>query len=115
MCDFGLPCGKLDCPCSGALKPLGEDVSALRRLEARRVTVFRQRLFAGSDAGGHNSSVFQFKQRNDIVDLSKPIVTMTPAEKEFADSVIREHFAEDRTEIVKQPRVKRRRWRRTSL
>ena len=42
-----------------------------------------------------------------IVDLSKPIVSMTPAEKEFADSVIREHFAEDRTEIVKQPRVKR--------
>jgi hypothetical protein len=42
-----------------------------------------------------------------IVDLSKPIVSMTPARKEFADSVIREHFAEDRTEIVKQPRVKR--------
>lgn len=39
MCDLGLPCGKLDCPCSGALKPLGEDVSALRRLEARRATV----------------------------------------------------------------------------
>jgi hypothetical protein len=39
MCDLGLPCGKLDYPCSGALKPLGEDVSALRRLEARRATV----------------------------------------------------------------------------
>jgi hypothetical protein len=39
MCDLGLPCGKLDCPCSGALKPLREDVSALRRLEARRATV----------------------------------------------------------------------------
>jgi hypothetical protein len=39
MCDLGLPCGKLDCPFSGALKPLGEDVSALRRLEARRATV----------------------------------------------------------------------------
>ena len=39
MCDLGLPCGKLDCPCTGALKPLGEDVSALRRLEARRATV----------------------------------------------------------------------------
>jgi hypothetical protein len=38
MCDLGLPCGKLDCPCSGALKPR-EDVSALRRLEARRATV----------------------------------------------------------------------------
>jgi hypothetical protein len=39
MRDLGLPCGKLDCPCSGALKPLGEDVSALRRLGARRATV----------------------------------------------------------------------------
>jgi hypothetical protein len=39
MCDLKLPCGKLDCPCSGARKPLGEDVSALRRLEARRATV----------------------------------------------------------------------------
>jgi hypothetical protein len=38
MCDLGLPCGKLDCPCSGALKPR-EDVSALRRLEARRARV----------------------------------------------------------------------------
>jgi hypothetical protein len=38
MCDLGLPCGKLDCPCNGALKPR-EDVSALRRLEARRATV----------------------------------------------------------------------------
>jgi hypothetical protein len=41
------------------------------------------------------------------VDLSKPVASMTPAEKEFADSVIREHFAEDRAEIVKQARVKR--------
>src|SRR5215831_4134075 len=39
MCDLGLPYGKLDCPCSGALKPLGEDVSAFRRMEAPRVTV----------------------------------------------------------------------------
>jgi hypothetical protein len=31
---------------------------------------------------------------------------MTPAEEEFADSVVREHFAEDRTEMAKQPRVK---------
>ena len=30
---------KVDCPCSGALKPLGGDVSALGRLEARRATV----------------------------------------------------------------------------
>jgi len=29
------------------------------------------------------------------IDLSKPVV-MTPAEQEFADSVIREHFDEDR-------------------
>jgi hypothetical protein len=41
------------------------------------------------------------------IDLNKPVASMTPAEQEFADSVIREHFAEDRTEIVKQPRVKR--------
>ena len=31
------------------------------------------------------------------------VVSMTPAEQEYAHSVIREHFAEDRTEIVKQP------------
>jgi hypothetical protein len=29
------------------------------------------------------------------IDLSKPIVVMTPAEQEYADSVIREHFDED--------------------
>ena len=31
------------------------------------------------------------------IDLNKPVASMTPAEQEFADSVIREHFAEDRT------------------
>jgi hypothetical protein len=38
------------------------------------------------------------------IDLSKPIVVMTPAEQEYADSVIREHFDEDRTEIVSNVR-----------
>jgi hypothetical protein len=33
------------------------------------------------------------------IDLSMPIVVMTPAEQEYADSVIREHFEEDRNEI----------------
>jgi hypothetical protein len=51
--------------------------------------------------------IFKGKPAKKKIDLSKPIVSMTPAEQEFADSVIREHFAEDRTEIVKQPRVKR--------
>jgi hypothetical protein len=41
------------------------------------------------------------------IDLNKPVASMTPAEQEFADSVIREYLAEDRTEMVKQPRVKR--------
>jgi hypothetical protein len=50
---------------------------------------------------------FKGKPAKKKIDLSKPIVSMTPAEQEFADSVIREHFAEDRTEIVKQLRVKR--------
>jgi hypothetical protein len=38
------------------------------------------------------------------IDLSKPLVVMTPAEQEYADSVIREHFDEDRTEIVSNVR-----------
>jgi hypothetical protein len=36
---------------------------------------------------------------------------MTPAEQKFADSMIREHFAEDRTEIIQQAySTKRRRF-----
>jgi hypothetical protein len=42
--------------------------------------------------------------KREKVDLNKPIVVMTPAEQEYADSVIREHFAEDRTEIVSNVR-----------
>ena len=37
-----------------------------------------------------------------IVDLSKPIVSMTPAEQEFADSVIHQHFSEEHNEIINQ-------------
>jgi hypothetical protein len=42
--------------------------------------------------------------KREKVDLNKPIVVMTPAEQEYADSVIREHFDEDRTEIVSNVR-----------
>ena len=42
--------------------------------------------------------------KRECVDLKKPIVVMTPAEQEYADSVIREHFDEDRTEIVSNVR-----------
>ena len=42
--------------------------------------------------------------KRERVDLNKPIVVMTPAEQEYADSVIREHFDEDRTEIVSNVR-----------
>jgi hypothetical protein len=50
---------------------------------------------------------FKGKPAKKKIDLIKPVASMTPAEQEFADSVIREHFVEDRTEIIKQPRVKR--------
>lgn len=40
---------------------------------------------------------FKGKPAKKKIDLSKPVVSMTPAEQEFADCVIREHFAEDRT------------------
>ncbi len=45
---------------------------------------------------------FKGKPAKNKIDLSKPVASMTPSEQEFADSVLREHFAEDRTEIVQR-------------
>jgi hypothetical protein len=54
---------------------------------------------------------FKGKPAKKKIDLNKPVASMTPAEEEFADSVIREHFAEDRTEIIQQAlSTKRRRF-----
>jgi hypothetical protein len=33
-------------------------------------------------------------------DVDVPVAPMTPAEREFADAVIRQHFSEDRNEIT---------------
>jgi hypothetical protein len=52
---------------------------------------------------------FKGKPGKKKIDLSKPVASMTPAEQEFADSVIREHFAEDRTEIIQQAHSTKRR------
>jgi hypothetical protein len=53
---------------------------------------------------------FKGKPAKKKIDLSKPVASMTPAEQEFADRVIREHFAEDRTEIFQQAHSTKRRW-----
>jgi hypothetical protein len=42
------------------------------------------------------------KPRVKMSDLSVPVARMTPAEREFADAVIRQHFSEDRNEIISQ-------------
>jgi hypothetical protein len=52
---------------------------------------------------------FNGKPAKKKIDLNKPVASMTPAEEEFADSVIREHFAEDRTEIIQQAHSTKRR------
>src|SRR5215467_3165879 len=147
MCDLGLPCGKLDCPCSGVLKPLGEDVSAFQRVEVPRATVSdsvysldRMReatiqmrvpvassiILRASDktlshsvryvparipafATSSRPSLSARSCRNlamphnlsqDGVRLSLtvdvPVARWNRAEQEFADSVIRQHFEEDR-------------------
>lgn len=45
---------------------------------------------------------FKGKPATKKIDLNKPVASMTHTEQEFADSAIREHFAEDRTEIIQQ-------------
>jgi hypothetical protein len=52
---------------------------------------------------------FKGKPAKKKIDLNKPVASMPPAEEEFADSVIREHFAEDRTEIIQQAHSTKRR------